>query len=186
MSIRSVDRTGEILRYSNVQRAARFIYLNKAGYNGLWRVNSKGQNNVPYGSHKKINVPEKVIIQDSKYLKENNVKILNQNYTEAITSAKEGDFVYFDPPYIPVNQTANFTNYTPNGFGLVQQKILRDTALQLASKGVNVMLSNADLPLTAKLYSNPEFKIHHVQAKRSINSNGTKKGKVGEVIITTY
>lgn len=186
LNLRSVDRDGRITKMSDVERAARFIYLNKAGYNGLWRVNSKGQNNVPYGSHTKLNLVPDTLSNDAEFLKDNNIKITNLDYKKAVENAQKGDFVYFDPPYIPVNDSSYFTSYTPNGFGLIQQEQLRDLALQLANKGVNVMLSNSDVPLINELYNNPKFHIHRVKASRFINSNAKKRGKVGEVIITTY
>lgn len=186
LSVRAADRDGRITKMSDLERAGRFIYLNKAGYNGLWRVNSKGQNNVPWGTHTRVNVPENEIVNVSKYLNQNKVNFLRGDYKVAVESAKKGDFVYFDPPYIPTTPTSTFTSYTKNGFGLVQQEELRDTALKLARKGVKVMLSNSEVPLIEELYSNNIFRIHHVRAKRMINSNGAKRGKVGEVIITTY
>lgn len=184
--VRGADRDGRITKMSDVDRAARFIYLNKAGFNGLYRVNSKNQCNVPMGSYKHLNLVSDSLKNVSDYLNNNDVKIVNEDYRKAVDTAETGDFVYFDPPYIPVNVTSSFTSYTLNGFGQVQQEQLRDTALELAKKGVNVMLSNSDVPLIDELYKDPLFKIHRVQANRSINSNATRRGKVGEVIITTY
>lgn len=186
LDIRSVDRDGRILQMTRVERAARFIYLNKAGYNGLWRVNSKGQNNVPYGAHKKLNLVSDSLVQDSKYLNENHVDILTGDFEDSVQTAVNGDLVYFDPPYVPVNQTSAFTTYTRNGFGLVQQELLRDTAERLANTGVKVMLSNSDVALVRELYKSKIFKIHEVQAMRYVNSNAQERGKVGELIITTY
>ena len=186
LAVRAVDRTGEILNYSAVQRAARFIYLNKAGYNGLWRVNQKGQNNVPYGQHKKLTVPINQIKADSNFLANSDIVFKTGDYQNCTAQIVPGDFVYFDPPYVPVTPTASFTSYTKKGFGLVQQKQLVELARNLASQGVYVMLSNSDTKLTRQLYKNKCFHIHKVKARRSINRNGAKRGKVGEVIITTY
>lgn len=186
LDYRSADRDGRIVDFSELERATRFIYMNKAGYNGLWRVNQKGQNNVPYGGHKTLNFNVDNIHQVGNYLSINDVTISNGDYMDCIKNAKTGDFVYLDPPYIPVTPTSSFTSYTKNGFGLVQQKELADMALELAKKGVKVMLSNADVPLIEELYADSIFTIHHVQANRVLNSNGKKRGKVGEVIITTY
>lgn len=186
LNLRSADRDGRIKDFNNLERAGRFIYLNKAGYNGLWRVNQKGQNNVPYGAHKTINFNFPNIYDVSDYLNRNDVEITSGDYKDSLSSATKDDFVYLDPPYIPVNPTSNFTSYTKDGFGLIQQQELAETALCLAKKGVKVMLSNADVPLIEKLYSDKIFNIHHVQANRVLNSNGKKRGKVGEVIITTY
>ncbi|WP_225426411.1 Dam family site-specific DNA-(adenine-N6)-methyltransferase [Apilactobacillus timberlakei] len=186
MNIRSVDRDGRILNMNDVERAGRFIYLNKAGYNGLWRVNQKGQNNVPYGDHKKLNLRPDCMFTDSEYLNKNNIKIMNGDYKECLKNVKKGDFIYLDPPYIPLNPTSNFTSYTKNNFGLIQQKELSKIAEDLNSIGVKVMLSNADVPLIDELYKNSIFNVHHVQANRVLNSSAKKRGKVGEVIITNY
>lgn len=186
LDIRSMDRDERLGTLTNVKRAARFIYMNKAGYNGLWRVNSHGQNNVPYGHHSKLNLVNDKIYAVSEYLNSANIKIRNTNYREAVVDAEANDLVYFDPPYIPVTQTSSFTSYTTSEFGLLQQEQLRDIALQLAEKGVKVMLSNADVPLIKDLYKNDVFNIHHVQANRFVNSKSDGRGKVGEVIITTY
>lgn len=186
LKIRSVDRNGEISKYSNIDRAIRFIYINKAGFNGLWRVNRKGQCNVPYGQHSTLKVPENTILSDSKYFNNADIKFLNGDYQSCVKSAQKHDFVYFDPPYAPLTLTSNFTSYTKNDFGLLQQKQLRDLALDLAQKGVYVMLSNSYTDTIKKLYANKIFHWHKVKAKRSINSNAKKRGKVSEVLITTY
>ena len=186
LAIRGVDRTRDFLSMSDTERAARFIYMNKAGYNGLWRVNSHGQNNVPYGQHKKLNLVTDSLSSVSSYLNRADIEVRNSDYRKSVSDANRNDFVYFDPPYIPVNQTSSFTGYTQDGFGLIQQEQLRDLALELAERGVKVMLSNADVPLIKDLYSNKVFKVHHVVANRFINSKASSRGKVGEVIITTY
>ncbi|MGY5271400.1 DNA adenine methylase [Lactiplantibacillus plantarum] len=186
LDLRSVDRDGRIVSMSAVDRAARFIYLNKAGYNGLWRVNSKGQNNVPYGSHKSLNLVTKSLKTDSEYFQKADVKILTGDYAAAVKDVVAGDLVYFDPPYIPVKPTANFTTYTKAGFGLIQQEQLRDLAKELTEKSVSVMLSNADVALTRELYADPIFHLHEIQAMRYINSKANGRGKVGELIITNY
>lgn len=187
LNIRSADRDGRIVNMTSVERAARFIYMNKAGYNGLWRVNLKGQNNVPYGAHTHLNLVNENLFNVSEYLNQSNINIETGDYQNSLDNVCTGDFVYFDPPYIPVNATSAFTSYTPNGFGLVQQEQLRDFAFKLSQKGVFVMLSNSDVPLINELYSKEYgFKIHKVQATRMLNSNGSKRGKIGEVIITTY
>ena len=186
LDIRSVDRDGRILYMNNIERAARFIYLNKAGYNGLWRVNKRGQNNVPFGGHKKLNLVPDCLYSDADYLSTNEIFITHGDYIKSLDTVKENDFVYLDPPYIPATPTSSFTSYTKNGFGLIQQKQLADKAKELAEKGAKIMLSNADVPLVSELYKDDIFQIHHVKANRVLNSNGKKRGKVGEVIITTY
>ncbi|MQS89575.1 Dam family site-specific DNA-(adenine-N6)-methyltransferase [Companilactobacillus mishanensis] len=186
LDLRLADRDGRLESMTPVERAARFIYMNKTGFNGLYRVNSKGQNNVPYGKYKNPTIVSPMIKSVSEYMNSNDIEINNLDYKYSVAEAEEGDFVYFDPPYIPVSLTSSFTSYTSDGFGLAQQKELRDTALDLTGRGVKVMLSNSDVELISEIYSDPVFKINHIQATRMINSNAAKRGKVGEVIITNY
>lgn len=187
LEVRSVDRNGKILTMSPIERAARFIYLNKAGYNGLWRVNAKGQNNVPYTNPKKLNlVMTERILSISEFLNKCDIKIAHKDFTYVENIAKKNDFIYFDPPYIPLTITSSFTSYTKDGFGEVQQILLRDLALKLTQAEVKVMISNSDTQLTRELYKSPCFNIYEVSAKRMINSNAKKRGKVNELIITNY
>lgn len=186
LNIRSADRDERLVNMTPTQRAARFIYLNKAGYNGLWRVNSHGQNNVPYGSHKTLNLLPNSLDTVSKYLNHNKIEITTGDYQKAVKNATKDDLVYFDPPYVPVNLTSSFTTYTKTGFGQVQQEQLRNLALKLAKNGIKVMLSNSDTELVHQLYADPVFRLHEVQARRYVNSNAKKRGNVGELIITTY
>ena len=185
--IRSADRDGRLQMMSSVERAARFIYLNKAGFNGLWRVNKQGQNNVPYAHPKTLNlVMTDLIYSLSEYLNQNDIHIHHQSYIQTISTAKQGDFVYFDPPYVPLTDTASFTSYTKEGFTLKDQEQLRNIAYELTQRGVHVMLSNSSAPLIYELYQDDCFHIHEVKAKRAINSNGDDRGAVTEVIITNY
>ncbi len=169
-----------------VKKAARTIYLNKTCFNGLYRVNSKGKFNVPYGKYKAEFKPDtKNIRAVSKYLAP--VTILNGDFEAAVKDTREGDFVYFDPPYDPVSETANFTNYNAGGFGKSEQLRLRDTFLGLTKRGVKVMLSNADTRFISRLYEYYYgFHIYKVNAKRAINSKGDRRGAVSEVVITNY
>ncbi|MDR0899660.1 MAG: DNA adenine methylase [Lactobacillaceae bacterium] len=183
--VRSWDRTESYLTIDSIQRAARFIYLNKTGFNGLFRVNKNNENNVPMGTYKNpIIKDENTIIADSKILKY--TTILNGDFVQAVSTAKKGDLVYFDPPYIPVNATSNFTSYTSLGFTLDDQIRLRDLIIELTNRGVFAMMSNADVPLVYELYNQPEFKISKIKASRAINSNASKRGKVGEVLVRNY
>ena len=185
--IRGLDRTENFDKLSPIERAARFIYLNKAGFNGLWRVNKKGHFNVPYANPKTLNLTMEDKIQDiSNYLNSNDIEILWQDYLEVRNKVEKNDFVYFDPPYIPITETSAFTSYTKEGFTLENQIELRNLAKDLAEKGTFVMLSNSGSEIIYDLYSDPIFNIHEVYAKRSINSKGDKRGNVKEVIITTY
>lgn len=188
LSIRAQDRNGILEQLSPVQKVARFMYLNKTGYNGLWRVNKKNQNNVPYGIYKnpKINNADE-IMELHKYLVSNSIQILNGDYKDSLKYAQKNDLVYFDPPYVPMNTTASFTAYTDSGFTWDDQVELRDIFMNLTQRGVYVMYSNHDLPVVRELFKKlPSTQLHHVEAKRNINSKANKRGNVGELIITNY
>ena len=169
----------------NVKRASEFIFLNRTCFNGLYRVNSKNQFNVPYGnySNPKI-VDEELINSISDYLNSNEINIMSGDFEESLNTVKEGDFVYFDPPYIPLNETSSFTSYTHEGFSYEDQVRLRDTVRKLTEKGVKVMVSNSSSELTIELYR--EFNIHYVDVTRTNGAKSTSRGVVKEVIITNY
>ena len=182
--IRNKDRNKNTYnKLSDYTRAARTIYLNKACFNGLYRVNSKGEFNVPYGKKTKVNTYDgNKLITVSNYLNMNDIKILNVDYKEALKTAKKGDFVYIDPPYD--SDTAIFTNYTETGFNKDSQRELAFVFKELSDKGVFVMLSNYNTTLIQDLYKG--YHIHLIEAKRNINANAKKRGSVFEVIITNY
>jgi DNA adenine methylase len=162
-------------------RAARTIYLNKVGFNGLYRVNKKGVFNVPWGRQEgRTLFDEENILACSEALKD--VEIVSTDFEQTVLSAKRGDVIYADCPYFPLSVTADFTSYTSGGFGLVDQTRLRDVAKKLDARGVRVLLSNSDTPLTRKLYRG--FKIEEVKAPRRVNSKGSKRGNVGELLIS--
>jgi DNA adenine methylase len=162
-------------------RAARTIYLNKVGFNGLYRVNKKGVFNVPWGRQENRKLfDDENILACSEALARAALAVLS--FEQTVLPAKRGDVVYMDPPYLPVSPTANFTTYTSSGFDLSDQERLRDVANKLVAKGVHVLLSNSDTPLTRKLYRG--FKIEEVQAPRRVNSKGGKRGNVGELLIS--
>ena len=161
----------------------RTIYLNKACFNGLYRVNSKNEFNVPFGKKEKINTYEgNNLITVSNYLTMNDIKILCVDFEVSVKDAKKGDFVYFDPPYD--SDTSTFNSYTEEGFGKEEQIRLAKLFKELSDKGVYVMLSNHNTILVKELYK--DYHVHVIEAKRNINSNGKKRGKVEEVIITNY
>ncbi len=162
--------------------AARFIFLNKTCFNGLWRENAKGYFNVPYGGDRKrsSHVNMLNLIECSIRLR-CSTKFMNLDFENAVSTAQEGDFVYFDPPYIPI-KTSSFVDYTSQGFDYKQHLRLRDVATKLKSRGVQVMISNSDTQLTRQIYA--EFNCHEVLARRNINRNASGRGKVGELIIT--
>ncbi len=170
---------------SLVERAARMIYLNKTGYNGLYRVNRQGKFNVPFGRYKS----PKYIDRDnlcavSQALE--NTEILCVPFDTVLERAKPGDWVYFDPPYVPVSATANFTSYHANGFGLSDQERLWDICVMLSQDNVYITLSNSDTTTIRSLYEPSHFAIGAVLANRAINCNGAKRGKITELIITNY
>lgn len=185
LDIRSTDRDGRIEKFTDIQRAARILYMLRVDFNGLYRVNSKGQFNVPYGRYKnpKI-VNEENIMTVHNYFNQAKIDIISGDFEDAVSTAQKDDFVYFDPPYIPLTETSDFTAYTKAGFSYEDQVRLRDTFFKLAERGVKVMLSNSDTPTTRELYA--KANIHEVQATRAINSKASGRGKVGELIITSY
>ena len=182
--LRNKDRNKSSFdRLSDYKRAGRTIYLNKACFNGLYRVNSKNEFNVPFGKKTKVNTYDiGNLITVSNYLTMNDIKILNVDFEDSVKDAQKGDFIYFDPPYD--SETSIFNSYTEDGFGKEEQRRLAKVYKELSNKGCYVMLSNNNKKLIKELYK--DFNIHIIEAKRSINSNGKKRGKVEEVIITNY
>ncbi|GAF64402.1 adenine-specific DNA methyltransferase [Bacillus sp. TS-2] len=185
-SIREWDRNREsYAQLTQVQKASRLIYLNKTCFNGLYRVNKKGQYNVPYGKYKSPNiVNEQVIRQVHEYLNEANVTIKNEDFAQVIEGAKKGDFIYLDPPYDPVSMTASFTNYSLEGFGKKEQLRLRDLFHELDKRGCFILLSNSATDFIKSSYDGYKMKI--VGASRNINSIGSKRGKIEEVLVMNY
>jgi DNA adenine methylase len=182
--LRELDRHPDFEKLSNLERAARILYLNKTCFNGLFRVNSQGQFNVPFGDNKKPQIAEQVVIMAvSKYLNQKGIQILNLDFAESVTTAKTGDFIYFDPPYDPVSDTASFTGYALNGFGKDQQERLKQVSDRLVDKGCKVLLSNSATDFIKQLYSDRRYSIIEVEASRHINSIGANRGKINEVLI---
>ncbi len=166
-----------------VERAARMIYLNKTGFNGLYRVNRKGKFNVPFGRYKNPTFRDPANLYAVSRALEN-VQLLNTPFSTVLGRVAKGDLVYFDPPYVPLSATANFTGYQANGFSYENQVQLRDVALQLKERGVHVILSNSSADLVKELYDN-HFTLHEVKARRTVNSNPQKRGKLSELLITS-
>lgn len=166
--------------------AARFIYLNKTAFNGMYRVNKSGKFNVPYGRYDNpLICDEENLLNVSQILTK--VEIHHRNYKDVLNYAKTGDFIYFDPPYHPLNPTSTFTSYTSNGFTENDQTELRNTFEELSLRGCFVLLSNSDTDFINNLYRNIiNVRIQKVYAGRAINSNGSKRGKISEVIISNY
>jgi DNA adenine methylase len=165
------------------ERAARTIFLNKTGFNGLYRVNRAGRFNVPFGRYTNPLICDESNLRACATALEG-VELGRHGFAAVVERAQKGDFVYFDPPYVPVSRTADFTSYVSGGFGLAEQKRLAKVFAKLASKGVQVMLSNSDTPTVRDLYR--RFRIDRVLASRSINSDGARRGKVGEVVVRSF
>ncbi len=182
--IRNLDRDKKkFSKLADYKRAARTIYLNKACFNGLYRVNSKNEFNVPFGKKTKVNTYEGQNLGIiCGYLNYNDIKILSVDFEESVKDAKRDDFIYFDPPYD--SDTSTFNSYTEEGFNKNEQVRLARVFKELSDRGCYVMLSNHNTMLVNELYK--DYHIHLIEAKRSINSNGKKRGNVKEVIITNY
>ena len=167
----------------SIRRAALLIYLNRHGYNGLYRVNSSGKFNVPFGSYSNPMLPQtRQILRLNEILR--NCEILDVDFEKAVSSANKGDFVYFDPPYMPLNSSSYFTDYSSAGFTKEDQVRLFNTFSRLSEKGVLVMESNSDTDFIEKMYS--KFNIIKIKAKRNINSVASKRGPINELVIRNY
>lgn len=168
---------------SPVAAAARFIFLNKTAFNGLYRVNSKGGFNVPFGKYSNPKIADKAtIFSASKALQYDEISCLD--FEEAVANAQKKDFVYFDPPYVPLSKTSRFTQYTPGSFSEKDQERLFNCFKRLDKKGCFVMLSNSDSPLVEELYK--EYNTGIVMAGRAINCKAMGRGKIKEALITNY
>jgi DNA adenine methylase len=168
-------------KLSRPERAARTIYLNRCGYNGLYRVNLAGKFNVPFGKYANpaIRDPDGLRAA-SKALQRADLRVAD--FEDAVSDLKIGDFGYFDPPYVPLSVTSSFTAYTRDGFTLDDQTRLRDTALALKARGVRVLLSNSSAKIVYDLYRK-SFKCREVAATRMINCVGQGRGRIAELLI---
>jgi DNA adenine methylase len=166
---------------SDAEVAAWFIYLNKTGFNGLYRVNRANIFNVPFGRYAHPNYcNEEMLHACSSALA--GAELMVADFEAAVADAQRGDFVYFDPPYVPLSATSSFTSYTSGGFDAAQQVVLRDTAKRLKRRGVHVLLSNSSAPLVWDLYAKG-FTLKPVSANRVLNSKATARGAIMELII---
>lgn len=182
-ALRNVDRTEEFSEWSNIQKASRLIYLNKTCYNGLYRVNSKGFFNTPFGKYDDPTiVDEGNLLACSKALR--SATIVTSSFEWVREKAKRGDFIYFDPPYAPINKTSYFTSYNKDGFDFSMQQALHTLCVALDRKKIKFMVSNSSMPAILKLYKN--FNIDYIKATRAINSKAAKRGRIDEVIVTNY
>ena len=185
-TVREYDRKPDFFsKMTSVQKAARVIYLNKTCYNGLYRVNSAGQFNSPYGKYKNPNIVNETVIRAmSKYFNENNIVIKNGDFKDALKGLRRGAFVYLDPPYMPISSSSSFTGYTENGFNEKKQRELKKLCDKLDEKGIKFLQSNSDCEFIRDLYSG--YKIKTIKAKRAINSKGNSRGEINEVLIYNY
>jgi DNA adenine methylase len=187
--IREQDRNSEVFAgLSDVQKAARLIYLNKTCYNGLYRVNSQGLFNVPYGRYANPAICDEPVLQAiHRYLNYENVEIeiRDGDFERAVEMAGRGSFIYFDPPYHSSDNT-NFTGYQAGGFGEDEQRRLCDVFIARTDACAKCLLSNSDTPFIRELYSDNRFEIIEVKAKRVINSDSAGRGEVDEVLIKNW
>ena len=185
-SVRDWDRDKE--KYASlpdVTKAARILYLNKTCYNGLFRVNSSGEFNSPFGNYRNPNIVNAPTLRAvSSYLNTAAVKMTTLDYSEVLAKQPKGAFVYLDPPYDPVSDSSSFTGYAKGGFTRDDQIRLRDCCDDLDRRGLKFMLSNSATGFIKDIYS--KYGITTVKAKRAINSDSTKRGEIDEVVIRNY
>lgn len=172
-------------KMSPVDRGARLLFLNKTCFNGLWRVNAKGQFNVPFGKYASPRILDIEVLRAAhEALSVADIRLAD--FSELTRELRRGDFVYFDPPYVPVSKTANFTAYASARFGPAEQDRLATELAVLRKRGVSAMLSNASTVEMRTLYEGHGFFVDTIQAARAINSDPSKRGDVSELVVTTY
>lgn len=185
-AIRDLDR--EKVTYqamSKVERASRLIYLNKTCFNGLFRVNSSGEFNSPFGHYKNPNIVNAPVLRAvSKYFSSGNITFCNEDFAATLSRVGKSSFVYLDPPYDPVSDTSCFTAYNKGGFDINEQIRLKQCCDALTQRGIKFMLSNSATEFIKELYK--DYNISIVQAKRVINSDARKRGAIEEVIVRNY
>ena len=165
--------------------ASWFIYLNKTAYNGMYRVNKSGGFNVPMGRYDKPTICDAENLRAcASVLQSIQTEIYCMRFQESFEYVRSGDFVFIDPPYLPLSKTSDFTSYTPEKFKLADHGQLRDGILALKKRGAYVLHTNSSAPEIRELYSGPEFHVEEVTARRSVNSKADKRGAVVELVIT--
>ena len=184
--IRELDRDKEKYnQLSNIEKASRIIFLNKTCFNGLFRVNSQGQFNVPFGKYKNANIVDEPTLRAvSNYFNKAKITFKCTDFEEAVKGISKGAFVYFDPPYDPVSNTSSFTGYDINGFDKEEQKRLKELCDKIDRRGVKFLLSNSATDFILDLYK--DYNVTIVQARRPINSKGNRRGEVDEVLVKNY
>ncbi|MCC6624105.1 MAG: DNA adenine methylase [Deltaproteobacteria bacterium] len=178
-AVRALDAAG----LGRVERASRFVFLNRTCFNGLYRVNRRGQFNVPFGRYDNPNLcPAERLRAVSRVLA--GADLAHRDFEDAVAGARRGDFAYFDPPYVPLTRTASFTSYTAGDFGEDDQRRLAATVRRLARRGVRCMVSNSDAPLVHELYEG--LRIERILAPRAISRAADSRKPVSELVIRTY
>jgi DNA adenine methylase len=184
--IRELDRDKQ--KYNDltaVEKASRLIYLNKTCYNGLFRVNRAGEFNTPFGSYKNPRIVNATVLKAvSDYFRRAAVTFCNTDFETVLQDVQKGDFVYLDPPYDPVSDTASFTGYDKGGFNRREQLRLKQVCDDLTRRGVQFLLSNSATPFIKELYR--EYRVEIIQAKRAINSDPDKRGAIDEVLVRNF
>lgn len=170
----------------NVRKSALFIFLNKTGFNGMYRENRQGKFNIPFGRHANPLICDEDNLRNVSQDLEH-IDLTSLDYKDALDGVEEGDFIFLDPPYEPLSKTSKFTQYQANGFGQRDQEELKKLILWLSAKGCYVMMTNSTADLIKELYRDTkQFHIGTIQVARSINSNGKKRGKIEEYIVFNY
>ncbi|MBL4613538.1 MAG: Dam family site-specific DNA-(adenine-N6)-methyltransferase [Magnetovibrio sp.] len=182
-ALRNVDRDPEYRQWTDVQRAARFVFLNRTCFNGICRMNRRGQLNMGYGHLKKPTIMRPDDIWAAHHALRT-IRVAHASFEEVLKLARPGDFVYFDPPYVPLSATASFTAYTAGGFGVEQQRDLWRVCVKLHRKGVKWMVSNSFTPIVVDLWR--AFHVDTVMAPRSNGVGLNARRPVREVLITNY
>jgi DNA adenine methylase len=165
-----------------VARAARLIYLNKTCYNGLFRENSRGEFNVPFGRYKNPNICDAGRLRAAAAALQT-AELVAADFATVLQTAVARDFIYLDPPYAPLSATSNFTSYSKDGFGAADQERLAEMVHTLTARGCLVMLSNSNAPLIRDLYPANQYRLIEVMARRNINSKGARRGPIKELLI---
>ncbi len=184
--IRELDRDQKVYSgLSSIEKASRLLYLNKTCFNGLFRVNSAGEFNSPFGSYSNPNIVNEITLRAvSYYFNTANIVFKTGDFAACLTGIREKAFVYFDPPYDPVSHSSNFTGYTRGGFNTEEQVRLKSVCDTLHAKKIKFLLSNSATPFIKKLYQ--DYTIEIVRSKRSINSNAMLRGEIDEVLVRNY
>ena len=181
--VRAMDRAEDYVQLSDIEKVSRILYMNKCCFNGLYRVNSKGYFNVPFGKYKNPKFCDPPNLHAvSEVL--NNVTLLSGSFDQCLTFAKKEDFIYFDPPYHPLSSTANFASYAKDSFSEDDQRHLKDVVDKLHKRGCKILQSNSYSDFILDLYQ--DYEIIEVKATRMINRDANKRGKIKEVLIKTY